>query len=221
MDPIRSNKKGLRHGRFCSFQCFKIWSDCLNFKHWPILSSASGALLIFTVKSTLNYTRVLRQSTTTTTTTKKKKQSIILRSEAVVCDIWSGRTRFGNSFMKSGTDKPCWSKQKRRGRKRVRSIKRCILLSLSVRQPLIFWTRRLHLDVLHPQCIHTCHTNGLIIRLPLLMIRVNRLFTAQRSAECWIFWQCLDNDVINLCCGRLPLFSCLSNIHVKWPFRAF
>ena len=24
MDLIRSNKKGLRHGRFCSFQCFKI-----------------------------------------------------------------------------------------------------------------------------------------------------------------------------------------------------
>ena len=44
MDLIRSNKKDLR---FCSFQCFKIWPDCLNFKHWPILSSASGALLIF------------------------------------------------------------------------------------------------------------------------------------------------------------------------------
>ena len=34
-------------------------------------------------------------------------------------------------------------------------------------------------DVLQSQCIHTCHTNGLIIRLPLLMICVNRLFTAQ------------------------------------------
>ena len=33
------------------------------------MPSASGALLIFTVKSTLNYTRVLRQST------KKKKKS--------------------------------------------------------------------------------------------------------------------------------------------------
>ena len=50
--------------------------------------------------------------------------------------------------------------------------------------PLIFWTRRLHLDVLQSQCIHKCHTNGLIIRLPLLMIRVNRLFTAQRSVKC-------------------------------------
>ena len=49
------------------------------------------------------------------------------------------------------------------------------------------WTRRLHLDVLQSQCIHTCHTNGLIIRLPLLMIRVNRLFTAQRSVKCWFF----------------------------------
>ena len=54
-------------------------------------------------------------------------------------------------------------------------------------RPLIFWTRRLHLDVLQSQCIHTCHTNGLIIRLPLLMIRVNRLFTAQRSVKCWFF----------------------------------
>ena len=44
--------------------------------------------------------------------------------------------------------------------------------------------RRLHLDVLQSQCIHTCHTNELIIRLPLLMIRVNRLFTAQRSVKC-------------------------------------
>ena len=35
------------------------------------MPSASGALLIFTVKSTLNYTRVLRQSTTTT---KKSNQ---------------------------------------------------------------------------------------------------------------------------------------------------
>ena len=56
------------------------------------------------------------------------------------------------------------------------TFKRCILLSLSVKQPLIFWTRRLHLDVLQSPCIHTCHTNGLIIRLPLLMVRVNRLF---------------------------------------------
>ena len=24
MDLIRSNKKGMRHGQFCSFQCFKI-----------------------------------------------------------------------------------------------------------------------------------------------------------------------------------------------------
>ena len=56
-----------------------------------------------------------------------------------------------------------------------------------IKRPLIFWTRRLHLDVLQSQCIHTCHTNGLIIRLPLLMIRVNRLFTAQRSVKCWFF----------------------------------
>ena len=86
-------------------------------------------------------------------------------------------------------------------RKKTGAFKRCILISYSVKRPLIFWTRRLHLDVLQSQCIHTCHTNGLIIRLPLLMIRVNRLFTAQRSVKRWFFWQCLDNDVINLCCG--------------------
>ena len=66
-------------------------------------------------------------------------------------------------------------------------VKRCILLLLSVKRPLIFWTRRLHLDVLQSPCIHTCHTNGLIIRLPFLMIHVNRLFTAQRSVKCWFF----------------------------------
>ena len=42
-------------------------------------------------------------------------------------------------------------------------------------------------NVVQAQCIHTCHTNGLIIRLPLLMIRVNCLFTAQSSVKCWFF----------------------------------
>ena len=63
----------------------------------------------------------------------------------------------------------------------VQAVHSFITLS---KRSLIFWTRRLHLDVLQSQCIHTCHTNGLIIRLPLLMIRVNRLFTAQRSVKC-------------------------------------
>ena len=72
-------------------------------------------------------------------------------------------------------------------RKKTGAFKRCILLSLKVKRPLIFWTRRLHLDVLQSQCIHMCHTDGLIIRLPLLMIRVNQLFTAQRSVKCWFF----------------------------------
>ena len=38
-------------------------------------------------------------------------------------------------------------------RKKTGAFKRCILLSLSVKRPLIFWTRRLHLDVLQSQCI--------------------------------------------------------------------
>ena len=88
---------------------------------------------------------------------------------------------------------PIWDRQTvliktKKKRKKTGAFKRCILLSLSVKRPLIFWTRRLHLDVLQSQCIHTCHTNGLIIRLPLLMMgRVNRLFTAQRSVKCWFF----------------------------------
>ena len=69
-------------------------------------------------------------------------------------------------------------------RKKTGAFKRCILLSLSVKRPLIFLDTP---TVLQSQCIHTCHTNRLIIRLPLLMIRVNRLFTAQRSVKCWFF----------------------------------
>ena len=50
----------------------------------------------------------------------------------------------------------------KRKRKKTGAVKRCILLLLSVKRPLIFWTRRLPLDVLQSQCIHTCHTNGLL-----------------------------------------------------------
>ena len=184
MDLIRSNKKGLRLGRFCSFQCFKIWSDCLNFKHWSILSCASGALLIFTVKSTLNYTRVLRQSTKK----KKKKEEAINNTQIRRrCMRHVIRTYTVWEFIYRIWDRqPVLIKTKKKRKKRG-AFKRCILFSLSVKRPLIFWTRRLHLDVLQSRCIHTCHTNGLIIRLPLLMIRVNRLFTAQRSVKCWFF----------------------------------
>ena len=175
MDLIRSNKKRPTPRLFCSFQCFKIWSDCLNFKHWPILSSASGALLIFTVKSTLNYTRVLRQSTTTTT----KKEAINNTQIRRRCMRHLIRTYTVWEFIYRIWDRQTMLIKTKRKRKKTGAFKRCILLSLSVKWPLIFWTRRLHLDVLQSQCIHTCHTNGFIIRLPLLMIHVNRLFTAQ------------------------------------------
>ena len=189
MDLIRSNKKGLRHGRFCSFQCFNIWSDCLNFKHWPILFSASGALLIFTVKSTLNYTRVLRQSTS-----KKKKKKRKRKKEAINntqtrrrCMRHLIRTYTVWEFIYRIWDRQTVLIKTKKKRKKTGAFKWCILLSLSVKWPLIFWTCRLHLDVLLSQCIHTCHTSGLIIRLLLLMIRVNRLFTAQRSVKSWFF----------------------------------
>ena len=43
-------------------------------------------------------------------------------------------------------------------RKKTGTFKRCILLSLSVKRPLIFLDTP---TVLQSQCIHTCHTNGL------------------------------------------------------------
>ena len=64
------------------------------------------------------------------------------------------------------------------------AFKRCILLLFSVKATFDLLDTPTAPDVLQSQCIHMCHTNGLIIRLPLLMIRVNRLFTAQRSVKC-------------------------------------
>ena len=69
-------------------------------------------------------------------------------------------------------------------RKKTGAFKWCILLSLSVKATFDLLDTPTASDVLQSQCIHTCHTNGLIIRLPLLMIHVNRLFTAQRTVKC-------------------------------------
>ena len=180
MDLIRSNKKGLRHGRFCSFQCFKIWSDCLNYKHWPILSSASDALLIFTVKLTLNYTRVLRQSTTTTkeeainnTQIRRRCMRQLIRTYMVwefIYRIWDRQTVLIKN-KKEEEENGC-----------VQAVHSFITLSKATFE--LFG----HADCTWMFCsLRVCHANGLIIRLPLLMIRVNRLFTAQRSVKCWFF----------------------------------
>ena len=69
-------------------------------------------------------------------------------------------------------------------RKKTGAFKQYILLSLSVKATFDLLHTPTAPDGLQSQCIHTCHTNGLIIRLPLLMIRANRLFTAQRSVKC-------------------------------------
>ena len=63
-------------------------------------------------------------------------------------------------------------------RKKTGEFKRCILLSLSFKATFDLLDPPTAPDVLQSQCIHMCHTNGLIIRLPLLMICVNRLLTA-------------------------------------------
>ena len=166
--------------RVLHFSMFQDLADCLNFKHWPILSSASGALLIFTVKSTLNYTRVLWQSTKKK---KKKKEAINNTQIRRRCMRHLIRMYTVRELIYQIWDRQTMLIKTKKKRKKTGTFKRCILLSLSVQRPLIFWTRRLHLDVLQSQCIHTCHTNKLIIRLPLLMIRVNRLFTAQWSVD--------------------------------------
>ena len=69
-------------------------------------------------------------------------------------------------------------------RRKTGAFKRCILLSLSVKETFDLLDMQTAPGVLQSQCIHTCHTNGLISRLPLLMIPVNCLFTAQRTVKC-------------------------------------
>ena len=69
-------------------------------------------------------------------------------------------------------------------RKKMGVFKRFILLSLAVKATFDLLDTPTASDVLQSQCIHMCHTHGLIIRLPLLMIHVNRLFTAQRTVKC-------------------------------------
>ena len=76
-------------------------------------------------------------------------------------------------------------------RKKTGAFKQCILLSLSVKPKFDLLDTPTAPGVLQSQCIHTCHTNGFIIRLLLLMIHT-------KDSEVLIFWQCLDNDVINL-----------------------
>ena len=119
-------------------------------------------------------------------TTKKKKKEAINNTQIRRRCMWHLiRTYTVWEFIYRIWDRQTVLIKTKKKRKKTGAFKRCILLSLSVKRPLIFWTRRLHLDVLQSQCIHTCHTN--YIRLPLLMIRVNRLFIAQRSVKCWFF----------------------------------
>ena len=56
MDLIKLNKDGLRHGHFAVFD---VSRSALILSTDQSLSSSSGALLIFTVKFTLNYSLLL------------------------------------------------------------------------------------------------------------------------------------------------------------------
>ena len=68
-----------------------------------------------------------------------------------------------------------WDRQtvliKTKKKKKMGAFKRYILLSLSVNAIFDLLDMPTPPDVLQSQCIHRCHTNGLIIRLLLLMIR--------------------------------------------------
>ena len=116
---------------------------------------------------------------------KKKKQSIIPRSDAVVCDIWSGRTGLGIHLSNLGpTNHVDQNKKEEEENGCVQAVHSFITLSKATFDLLDTPTA--------PGCFavsvysHVSH-KWIIIRLPLLMIRVNRLFTAQRSVKCWFF----------------------------------
>ena len=183
----------LFHSFSVHFRVFLIYFNCYicfcygeknvpkkNLRGFCAVYEHKCCITYFTVKSTLNYTRVLRQSTKK----KKKKKAINNTQIRRRCMQHLIRTYTVRELIYQIWDRQTVLIKTKKKRKKTRAFKRCILLSPSVKRPFIFWTRRLHLDVLQSQCIHTCHTNGLIIRLPLLMIRVNRLFTAQRSVKC-------------------------------------
>ena len=141
------------------------------------MPSASGALLIFTVKSTLNYTRVLRQST------KKKKRSNQLYPDQTPLYATSDQDVHGLGIYLSnlGPTNRVDQNKKEEEKGCVQAVHSFITLSKATFGLLDTPTA--------PGCFavsvysHVSHKR-IIIRLPLLMIRVNRLFTAQRSVKC-------------------------------------
>ena len=73
-----------------------------------------------------------------------------------------------------------------KNKEEIGAFKRCILKSLSfgIKATFDLLDMPTAPGVLQSQCINRCHTNRLIIRLPSLMIRGNRLFTAKRTVKC-------------------------------------
>ena len=133
------------------------------------------------MKSTLNYTRVLQQSTTTTTTTKKRINQLYPDQTPLYATSDQDVHGLGINLSNLGpTNRVDQNKKEEEENGCVQAVHSFITLSKATFDLLDTPTAPV-LDVLLSQCIHTCHTNGLIIRLPLLMICVNCLFTAQRS----------------------------------------
>ena len=130
------------------------------------------------MKSTLNYTRVLRQST------KKRKRISQLYPDQTLLYATSDQDVHGLGINLSDlgpTNRVDQNKKKEEENGCGQAVHSFITLNKATFDLLDMPTAP---RFLQSQCIHTCHTNGLIIRLPLLMIRVNRLFTAQRSVKC-------------------------------------
>ena len=136
-----------------------------------------------TVKSTctLNYTSVLQPSTKKKKKKKKKKNKTQIRRRCMQHLI---RTYTVWELIYQIWDRQTVLIKTKKKRKKMGTFNRCILLSLSVKATFDLLDTPTAPGFLQSRCIHTYHTNGLIIRLPLLMIRVNRLFTAQRTVKC-------------------------------------
>ena len=137
----------------------------------PILSSASGALLIFTMKSTLNYTHVL-------STKKKKKEAINNTQIRRRCMRHLIRTYTVWELIYQIWDRQTVLIKTKKKRKKTDAFKRCILLSLSVKRPLMTAPGCFAVSV-YP---HLSHKR--INYQTTVTDDVNRLFTAQRSVKC-------------------------------------
>ena len=114
------------------------------------------------MKSTLNYTRVLRQSTTTTTTKKKRINQLYPDQTPLYATSDQEVHGLGiNLFDLGPTNRVDQNKKEEEENGCGQAVHSFITLSKATFDLLDTPTAPV-LDVLQSQCIHTCHTNGLL-----------------------------------------------------------